>query len=72
MQAIEWMMDFLFFCSGTEAAELAPVCRLISDSRVHQLQAAACERVDMTRMVMMWMFGVPLSVLVLLKVFGIL
>jgi len=26
----------------------------------------------MTRMVMVWMFGVPLSVLVLMKVFGIL
>lgn len=27
---------------------------------------------EMSRMVMVWMFGVPLSVLVLMKVFGIL
>lgn len=38
----------------------------------YRLRAAACERVEMNRMVMMWMFGVPLSVLVLFKVFGIL
>ncbi len=66
------MMDSIFSRSGTEAAELDHVCQSINDSQRHQLQAAACERVDMTRMVMMWMFGVPLSVLVLLKVFGIL
>jgi hypothetical protein len=65
-------VDLLFFRNGTEAADLDHGCQRTMTHTSYQLQAPVCERADMTRMVMMWMFGVPLSVLVLFKVFGIL